>query len=133
MTTDQKKTIELNEFTENLKPKIKAWLKSSDTQQNELADVLGITASAVSANLRMNHPMTENFIRNLSQNVPNFSGVFLKYFEIKSGISLSPSVVNTAKEKKINAKKIKVLRQAEKEVIDAIRALSDLAVKSISE
>ena len=100
-------------------------------KQLDLAKLVGMTPSAVSANLRSNHTMTENFVRNLGFAVPRFSDAFVQYFEIKSGMAASDSTKGAVGQRKERAERIKLIRQTEKEVLAAVRGLFDELTKIV--
>lgn len=77
--------------------------------------------------------MSEGFIQMLSNSLPRFSDSYRQYLAIKSGDAVGGDLKAAAKKQKSQAQRISQIREAEKEVISAIRSFTEEAIKVIKQ
>ena len=121
----------LNSFFNELKTELSAWMEETGTKQAVLASMLGVNSSQVSHAVRPNGQMSENFIRKLSDTVPQFHGVYPRFYELRYNTALPASADAIADARKRRAKVIDDLLQAKRDLRDALDAFTDAAIEAV--
>lgn len=132
---EQEYNYELEAYQAGLKKALREWLASQRPPRTQtwLARKLSVSSQDVSSNLNPTRPITEGFIQKVSFYIPDWSHVYIKYLELKSGSIPSMEMQAAADRKKSKAKKIASLRAAEEEVIKGIRALTAAAIEVLDQ